>query len=280
MMKIYIPSRARFQSKYFTSAYTPMRWLNTPELKARAVYVVRDDEHRNYAHALRDWDVEVLPCGDPPNLSKKRQWIAEYAWSKGEKTFAMSDDDVMLYIRKGPDQFNLRYPLPWEVEKLLLEQIPDLLKEYAQVGVSAREGNNRPGPGEFPMIHECTRSMRFFAFRTEDYLSVDANRLSEMADFDTTLQLLRKGLKNAVLFYWAQGQPGTQIPGGCAVYRTHETHEAVAHRLKAYHPDFVNLVQKKKKSGGEFGTRTEVMIQWKKAYESSKKVEAKDAVAA
>lgn len=272
-MKIYIPSRARFREKYLTSAYTPMRWLSTPALRARAVYVVRDDEHRNYAHALRERDVEVLACGDPPNLSAKRQWIAEYARSRGEKTFAMSDDDVMLYVRKSPDEFNLRYPEPEEVERLLVQQIPRFLVDYAQVGVSAREGNNRPGAGEFPMLHECTRSMRFFAFRTDDYLSITPNRLSEMADFDTTLQLLRKGLKNAVLFYWAQGQPGTQMPGGCAVYRTHATHEAVAHKLKEYHPDFVNLVQKQNKGGGQFGTRTEVMIQWLKAYRSSQQKE-------
>jgi len=273
-MKIYIPSRARYNPKYFTAAYTPMRWITTDRLKANAVYVVRDSEYRNYAHALREHGVDVLPCGEPENLSRKRQWIAEHAASKGEDTFLMTDDDVMLYVRKSPDQFNLRYPNGEEVDDLVFNHIPNLLQHYAQVGVSAREGNNRSGAGQFPLIQECTRSMRFFAFRTQDYLSIEPNRLSEMADFDTTLQLLRKGKKNAVLFYWAQGQPGTQTAGGCALYRTHATHENVARQLKDYHPDFVSLVTKQNKGGGEFGTRTEVMIQWKKAYESSKVREA------
>lgn len=143
------------------------------------------------------------------------------------------------------------------------------LTEYPMVGISAREGNNYAGTGPAPLIKECTRSMRFYAFRTADFLSIDAGRMPEMADFDTALQFLRRGQKNAVLYYWAQHQPGTQAPGGCEAYRTHATHEAAAKKLAELHPDFVSLRTKTNKSGGEFGTRTEVTVQWRKAYESA-----------
>lgn len=269
-MKIYIPSRGRWSDKFLSSAYHPMRWM-PKDLYPRTVFVVRSDEVENYQRTLARFPgVKVLDIGSPANLSRKRVLIAEHAAENDEQTFLMSDDDVMLYIRKSDTEFNLRYPTEDEVQDLLVEKIPDLLTQYPMVGISAREGNNRAGVGPWPLIQECTRSMRFYAFRTWDYLSVDTGRLSEMADFDTTLQLLRSGRKNAVIWFWAQGQPTSQLAGGCSIYRTSETHDAICRKLAEYHPDFVRLRQKENKGHQSgFGTRTEVTISWQKAFRSS-----------
>ena len=171
--------------------------------------------------------------------------------------------------RESPQAFNLRYSEPDENE-YLIDQIDELIDDYAMVAVSAREGNNRAGVGPFPLLKECTRSMRLYAFRTEDYLSIEANCLPEMEDFDTTLQLLRSGRKNAVLFYWAQGHADCNYTGGCSIYRTAKTHDKICRQLLKLHPEFVKLRQKNnKREQGGFGNRTEVTISWKKAYESS-----------
>ena len=264
-MRIYVPSRGRASWAFMKGAYTVMRWL-TPALKKQTVFCVRSDEVERYRQLLDD-DIEVFDCGMPKNLSEKRDIIARRVALLGEKKFLMCDDDVMLYIRKSATAFNLRYPCASECE-YLISRIEDFLNEYPMVGVSSREGNNRAGIGPFPMIQECTRSMRMYAFRTDDYLSIKPNRMSEMADFDTTLQFLRKGQKNAVMFYWAQGQPGSQHPGGCSAYRTSATHHIACLKLLEYHPDFVSIRQKQNKGDQHgFGTRTEVTVQWKKAYD-------------
>src|SRR4051794_15814919 len=135
-MKIYIPSRARYEPKYFTAKLSPIHWLSTDRLKGQAAYVVRDSEHRDYVHALRPFGIDVIPCGAPDNLSQTRQWIAEYAASRGEKSFIMSDDDINLQIRKSPETVNLRQPEPDEVDNLIFDLIPRLLEDYVQVGIS------------------------------------------------------------------------------------------------------------------------------------------------
>lgn len=280
-MRIYIPSRGRFESKFLDGIYTPLRWL-TPALLPLTTFVVNDMELEKYRRALdyRKKPVEVLSVGMPENLSEKRDRLARLIDYRKEVIFCMCDDDLSLYIRKSADSWQLRYPEPDEVNDLFLNLIPELLEDYPMVGVGAREGNNRLGVGDMPLLRECTRSMRLYAFRTKDYLSIDANRLPEMADFDTTLQFLRRGQKNAVINYYAQNQPQSQLKGGCSIYRTTETHDAVCRRLAELHPEFVRLRQKENLGGGEFGTRTEVTIAWKKAYDSAQHAPSYSEIAA
>jgi hypothetical protein len=264
-MKIYVPSRGRFEARFLDGIYSPLAWVTR---NLELVYVVSDNEAPMYRTALkfrRGGNTEVLAVGHPQNLSEKRALLAQRV---EEPIFCMCDDDLSLYIRKSDDSFQLRYPEPDEVDDLFLNMIPELLEEYPMVGVGAREGNNRIGNGPRPLLTTCTRSMRLYAFRTKDYLSIDANRLPEMADFDTTLQFLRRGQPNAVINYYAQNQPQSQLKGGCSLYRTTETHDAVCRRLAELHPSFVKLRQKQNLGGGNYGTRTEVTISWKKAYES------------
>lgn len=149
----------------------------------------------------------------------------------------------------------------------MLRTIEGLLDEYAHVGVSAREGNNRAGEGDAPLLQENTRTYRVLAYQTDMFLSVEHGRVRVMEDFDVNLQLLRQGHKNACLFYWAQGQKMTNAPGGCSTWRTHEVHEESARRLAELHPGLVSLREKHNKTDADgFGTRTEVTIQWKRAY--------------
>jgi hypothetical protein len=147
------------------------------------------------------------------------------------------------------------------------------LNEHAHVSVSAREGNNRAGVGEAPLVSLNTRTLRVLAYRTEEFLRAEHGRVPVMEDFDVNLQLLRAGHSNACASFWAQGQRMTNEAGGCSTYRTHELHEGAARRLAELHPGLVRLRQKQNKTDREgFGTRTEVTISWKAAYADGRRV--------
>ena len=156
--------------------------------------------------------------------------------------------------------------------KQLMQHISDHLDTYDHVGVSAREGNNRIGVGGLDLRNDNTRTLRALAYRTDSFLGVVHGRVDVMEDFDVNLQILRGGGSNTSLHYWAQGQSMTNAPGGCSTYRTHEVHERSAEKLAELHPGLVRLRLKENKTdAGGFGTRKEVTIQWKKAYQEGQR---------
>jgi hypothetical protein len=111
--------------------------------------------------------------------------------------------------------------------------------------------------------------MRMLGYRTDGPADVVHGRVDGMSDFDVNLQLLRRGCASYVFYRYAQGQKGTQAPGGCSLDRTLEKHEAEVDFMVREHAPFVTKRLKKNKTGGEFGTRPEVTIYWKKAFESA-----------
>jgi hypothetical protein len=179
----------------------------------------------------------------------------------------MLDDDVSFFTRKGDDTVKLRKSEAADVAEML-QAVEDALDDYGHVGISARGGNNNAGEGPKPHRQDNTRTIRALAYRTEDFLGVEHGRVVVMEDFDVNLQLLRKGIPNTCLHYWATDQSGTQTAGGCSDYRDHANHEESAHKLAELHAGFVRTRLKQNKTGGEFGTRTEVTISWKKAFQA------------
>lgn len=191
-------------------------------------------------------------------LGPTREWLVRRYW--GEKIVLM-DDDLSFLWRRDPTDWRLTVPPPDALERMFAE-VEAALDRYAHVGISGREGNNRVRSHS----EECTRYMRVLCYNTAmfpDRTVVD--RLDGMSDFDTCLQLLRAGLQSLVYFGWAQGQGHTQAPGGCAVYRTHDSHTAEVLALCELHPGLVVPVQKQNRGGGAFGIRDEVQVAWKQA---------------
>lgn len=201
--------------------------------------------------------VHVLPehiC----RLGQTRQFLVQHYW--GEK-IALLDDDLDWYWRRDPNDWHLTTPPPERMEQMFKE-IEDALDTYAHVGVSGREGQNR----ESAYATCCSRYMRALFYNTALWPSgVVMDRVDGMSDFDTSLQLLRSGRPSLVFYRWAQGQKYTQAPGGCANYRTHETHSAEVRRMCELHPGLVAAVRKVNRGGGKFGVRDEVEVQWKRA---------------
>jgi hypothetical protein len=87
-----------------------------------------------------------------------------------------------------------------------------------------------------------------------------------MEDFHVALSLLEAGYSNRIMNHYAHNQKGSGTAGGCSHFRTPELHAKNEHLLAALHPDVVKVVQKETKGAWGGGTRTDVNIQWKKAY--------------
>ncbi len=227
-----------------------------------ATLLVNPDQVDEYEAAYPDKHIIALP-EDCKGIAKVREWCVRTLGGK----ILMLDDDLWFYTRRKDDEGKLLNARPNEIYDMLTT-IEYTLDQYAHVGIAAREGFNRfKGKGD---ILENQRYIRAIGVNADMIpADIDYTRVQVMEDFDVALQLLERGLPSAILTPWAQGQVQTQMAGGCSEYRTHENHERAAHLLAELHPGFVRLRQKENKSGGEFGTRTEVTIYWKKAFASS-----------
>lgn len=219
-------------------------------------------QHHEWGEYERLWGsacAGVLPLpSEIVNLGATRQYIAEQC---SDEKIVLLDDDLSFYVRPRRGDWHLRQP----TEAQLLEMFQEIefkLDDYAHVGVSGREGNNR----EEKYGVECSRYMRLLAYNYKLWPDgIQCDRVNGMSDFDTALQLLRAGRPSYVFFRYAQGQPATQTPGGCALNRTIETHTAEVERMLQLHPGLVSRREKKNKGGGDFGTRPELTIEWKRA---------------
>lgn len=271
-MLIYIPSHMRATEANIRMG--PLLQM-TKEWQERTAYVVPCGQGEEYRQLLQSqMDIRHVRIEETPEglkgIADTRRWIAEDARARGEGRLVMMDDDVGFLVRKGDDDWRLEGQTPEQVSHML-GIMDQLLEDHAMVGISSREGNNRSGVGgpvDENMVAVNTRIMRVFGIDVEKWLAMEHGRVEVMEDFDLTLQLLRAGYSNANLFYWANGQRMTNMPGGCSTYRSREVQDRSARRLQELHGDrLVRLRQKTNKTDAEgLGTRTEVTIMWKKAF--------------
>ena len=224
-----------------------------------ATMLVQAHEYELYKQAYPKLEVIALPP-EITTLSPTRQWIIDNCDSS---KVMMVDDDLRFCTRRSDDPTKFVPSDPEDVDEML-NSIQTMLSTYAHVGVLAREGANRILE---PELVESTRMMRLLAYHVPTVQNVGAkfDRLPTKQDFDMTLQLLRAGYPNAVLTSWCHDQPGSNTKGGCSKYRTSEMMEKSANDLAALHPGLVRVVQKETKGAWGGGTRTDVVISWKKA---------------
>ena len=168
-----------------------------------------------------------------------------------------------FYIRKSDNDWHLRYLEPDEYPALF-GLLDVWLDDYAHVGVSAREGNNRVEK----LAVENTRYMRVLGYNLDKFDGVELGRVEVMEDFDINLQLLRQGKPSKVSYYYAQGQKSSNAAGGCSEWRTIDVHNAGAERLHSLHPEFVKVVEKETKTAWDGLARKDVNVQWKRAFAS------------
>lgn len=255
MLRIYIPTLNRV-GKQVTFNNLP------PKLQANAVLVVPAAERK--AHGDTPVIAHPAKC---TSIGHVRQWIVDQhdVDAYGSKII-MLDDDLNFYKRRKDD---IKKFEPVEPKDMLacFKEVEGLLKQYAHVGIRHREMAQDAATYQIN-----TRALRALAYNVDVLRKhkVKFNRIIVMEDFDVTLQLLRLGLPNVVISSYIQNQGSSNAAGGCSTYRTLERQKEGADGLKKLHPDFVKLVTKQTKTAWGGGERTDVVVSWKKAYESSR----------
>jgi len=255
-MHMYIPSRGR-EGNVLTVENLPasLRYLCSLVVHESEY----DDYHREYGEC-----VDVLPVS-VEGIGPVRQYCVERARRHDGKRVLMLDDDLRFATRRDDEPTKFRDSTDNEIVRGL-QQLWDLLNQYSHVGMATREGGNR----NVARMEYNTRLLRVLGYRV-DWMEIEDIRFDQipvMEDFYVSLKFLSNGYANAKLNWMVQDQAGSQKAGGCSEYRTMEVQAEAAHRLKAHFPDFVTVVEKTTKTAWGGGTRTDVRIQWKKAYDS------------
>lgn len=215
------------------------------------------------AKAHGDIPVTVLPEG-LRGIGAVRQWMIDNSPDK----VLMLDDDLRFYKRRADDRKLLEKASDVDIAAMFAA-IEETLDEHPLVGVASREGANR----NIEKMIENTRVLRLLAYRSSELRErgIRFDRVPVMEDFDVALQLLRAGRKNVILNDYAHNQEGSGLSGGCSTYRTREVQSEAAHKLAQLHPGLVNVVTKVTKGAWGGGERQDVIVKWKKAYESSRR---------
>jgi len=261
-MKIgyYIPSRGRV-GKVHTLAYLPKEIL-----KHTTVVCSHSDSLANYANEYRGVCNVVQASKSVDTIGKKRDWILKQAVAAGQTHIVMLDDDLVFARRRSDDPTKFTDAGTKDMQDMF-KGLAVQMRTHAHVGILAREGGNRITDA----LRYNMRVMRVLAYDVAvlQQLRFKFERADLMCDFDATLTLLRNGFPNVVICGWVQNQSGSNLLGGCSIYRTGQRQTEAAELLAKRHPGFVKLVQKETKTAWGGGTRTDVQVAWKKAYASA-----------
>lgn len=222
----------------------------------RTKLVVQNSERGLYPH----YPVMVLPP-EINMLSPTRDWVIDNAQSRH---VCMLDDDMRFFYRRQDDATKFLPATPDQIGAMFrrIEHIVET--SYAHVGIAPREGANR----NTEHYQYNTRMMRLLAY---DTVPIKANSfkfaaLPCMSDFHMTLELLKKKIPNCIINDFCNDQQTSDAPGGCSVYRTEELHTYCAHKLAELHAPYVKTVIKKTKGAWKGRERTDVIVQWKRAF--------------
>lgn len=273
-MEIYISTLKRYDLKLQkTIQYIP------DDSKHELFIVVVEGEYKKYKKIFPGKNIIILPK-NIIGLSANRQWLLE---NSSSKKVCFLDDDIEFFIRK---KNSLQLKKVSSIEPLIdiwdnwLEN-----KQYALVGVSLRNGNNRQ-PVEYC---ENERIMSVYAFNRETLMkeNIRFDRVKVMQDFDVNLSLLEKGYKNKISYLYCHSQSkGSGAKGGCSEYRTFDLKKQGAYKLLSLHPKSISIKNKitktgwegmEKKNGVEGVTSVDVIIHWKKAYKP-KRISSKNGI--
>lgn len=259
-MRIIIPTYRRVNAQ-LTFWDLPQCW------RARTTFVVdeRDAKSLRFRWPRLEGNgtrIEVVP-GCVETIAQKRAWILE---TTPHERIVMMDDDLRFAVRKetfGGDDVGLVKAGHQEIDHFLC-LLNEKLHEVPHAGFSARQGNNRLPPG----WRGPARMMYVLGYHVPTVRKhCELGRIETREDFDYALQLLRAGFNNAVTSSICVDQK-YNAAGGASTERSVERSNADADRLAELHPGLVKVVEKPYKTSLP---RREVVVQWKKAFEDSKR---------
>jgi TET-associated glycosyltransferase-like protein len=249
-MQIVIPTRGRIDQQ-ITLQQLPR------ELRKRTTLVCPEEEALPLACCWND--VGIVPQPDPTmTIARKRGWIMREWLRCGYDKVLMLDDDLSFATRISETNRRLR-PIHGEEFDAEIQRLEQKLgPEFPHVGFGPRQGNHLKEAG----WQTPDRMMCSLAY----YLPIvvkecDLGRIETREDMDVSLQLLRKGYRNAVWHTTVSDQK-FDAPGGCRLWRTIEHSNADAYKLSQLHPGYVSVAERGYKASVP---RKEVICQWQKA---------------
>lgn len=227
------------------------------------------------------------------HIAEKRAWMMKWARGKYERVVMIDDDCYFfarapLHQRKWDEEKSYWVPAAPHYKLLSVEhatsdrlvstfsELNQLIAECGHAGLSSRNGNHIVREE----IVRVGRMMHCIGYDTEVFAAHVRTRGRPIVreDFDYTLQLLRAGYANAIVYHTCVSPGGYNAPGGCSDERTRELSNEQAHLLAAAHPGFVRIrngvvryrsKDTEFKNSNEESERLEVTVSWRKAYESA-----------
>lgn len=261
-MKIYIPTRGRVKNQL------TLRGL-PPELQEQAIIVCPKDEIGRHDVECRYDKIKTNFLAQPDDIkfiADKRKWIVEQC---PEDKLVMLDDDLRFAVRREDNPGLFRKATNEDVLTAFKELAEILSEETPHAGFAAR-GMSIGDAAKRGGWQESKRAMYVLGF----YLPIarfwaEWGRIRIREDFDITLQLLSMGFPNRVNYSFVTDQKAFTPGGGDSpLERTVDISNAAARQLQELHPDYVTLSEK---TFANSPSRTEVIIQWIKAYEDGKR---------
>lgn len=222
--------------------------------------------HPSEASALEMLGYPVLETPEHVNtIGVKRQWIFDQHCTAASPHAVILDDDLSFAVRRTdePTKFTNIKHVPGEFDRMM-DNLLELFVASPLVGIRNRSGANRDWAAyalrnrrQHDVIAVDVDVMRKHDFRLD--------RTGLMEDFDFVLQFLTAGYSNLLLNTHTEDDAGRDGEGGCADERDLAKQDAAAHWLAEQWPEFVTVVQKETKGGGDWSVRSDVRVQWAKA---------------
>ena len=268
-IKIVIPTLNRVNKQ--------ISFRNLPDkYKQKVYFIVREHEEKqmkekylNPTFEVKAANVIVLPKNIPTGLPATKIFILEYF--KNDKIYMIDDD--LTFSRKLPNTEKIPNKkgiiTKWRTIKMVEHDFDELFNEmenymkdgyvHGAINISStppsgrywpRNYNGKIGGNVFLDIPNLPKDVEYYRY------------CKTAEDYETNLQLLKKGFKN-IIFTDFTASEKTGAPGGCATYRTLDMHNKSQLELHERHPDVVKIREKKTKDDK---IRLDLTIYWKKAY--------------
>ena len=267
-MKIVIPSLKR-AGKVDALKIIPDYWMPDTYI------AIGQDDYNDYRAAYPNINLLVVKAKGIANV---REEILNGPHFTDPK-IVMVDDDCRMGYRTSPDGLGSKTAKIDETNLNTVgldawNRMNEILDTYAHAGFSEAM-LNRSNPDSTFNIN--FKALHILCYNKDLFPEggVKFNRVMLREDYDVTLQLLEAGKPNYIEYLYTQDAGLSNKAGGCSEYRNAENQTSTAYELQNLHPGFVRLKDRKPPKGGGWFEGQEfkdVVVYWKKAYESSKEV--------
>ena len=248
-----------------------------PEIQARVALVT----HSGRAGILRQHqpNARIIDLGETDGIADVREKLVTHFWCGGGDGGGAGFDKVMIIddsctFKKRDENMKLVNMTLQDWEDMF-DMVEKNLDVYPMVGISDQGGNNRV-PED---IKEIGRAYSCYGVNMQcldennvhfDGMYRKNKEIKLYEDFYLILDMLTKGMKNAIIYKYAFNHPHGK-PGGNSTVRTNELQKKCLLALASEFPGLVKLTKKDDPSwkaglDDKEDFRWECVISWQEAY--------------